>query len=330
MTVNALGTNYYGIYESPVGRNTFDNYYSPSLFEDYTVGPQPKDGKDDGKISFGSKVKNFFKGIGNTIKGAVKSLATPKGFLKAAACVALCAIPGVGPIAATALGAIGVVKGVTTVVKGAKAAHNATTDAEAEAAWQNIGSGTFQVAVSRVAMKAGLKGIKAQGGWVQTASVAKQSLKTIGGKAQSVASTARTAGSMVREAVKGGAKFRTAVNDTFDAVAVGNKYLSAARSFGGNAKAAGSMVREAVKDGVSFRTAVKDTLDAAGVPKFGFGTIKNAASSVAGDLGAAASMVKEAVANGMSYSEAIAQTASALGVTPNQVMIATTTFANQL
>ena len=116
---------------------------------------------DDGKLTFGQKVGSFFKGIGNTIKGAVKNLFTPKGLLTTALCVGACFIPGVGPFIAAGLACIGIAKGAGTVIKGAQQASQATTDAEAMAAWENIGGGTFTVAASAVALKGSVGAIKA-------------------------------------------------------------------------------------------------------------------------------------------------------------------------
>jgi len=121
------------------------------------------DNADDGKISFGKKIGNFFKGIGKTVVNAVKSLnpLNPKNWgniLKTGLVVAASiACPAVG----VAVCAYGAAKGAVTIAKGAAAASNATTDAEAEAAWQNMGSGTFQVGMSVVGAKAGLKAMKA-------------------------------------------------------------------------------------------------------------------------------------------------------------------------
>lgn len=116
---------------------------------------------DDGKLTFGQKVGSFFKGIGNTIKGAVKNLFTPKGLLTTALCVGACFIPGVGPFIAAGLACVGIAKGAGTVIKGAQQASQATTDAEAMAAWENIGGGTFTVAASAVALKGATGAIKA-------------------------------------------------------------------------------------------------------------------------------------------------------------------------
>ena len=117
---------------------------------------------DDGKISFGEKVGSFFKGIGKTITNGVKSLFTPKGFLKAVGIGALCFFGG--PVVTAVVAGIGIAKGAGTVIKGAKQAKYAQTDAEAKAAWENIGGGTFTAAASAVALKGCAGSIKAAGG----------------------------------------------------------------------------------------------------------------------------------------------------------------------
>lgn len=137
--------NQYGLY----------NNQSPSLFGNgygYNNG-------DDGKISFTEKAGSFFKGIGKSIWNGVKSLATPSGLLKTAATIGACMIPGVGPLIGLGLAGIGVVKGVSTVAKGASAAASATTDEQAKQAWENIGAGTFTTVASAVAVKGATKAI---------------------------------------------------------------------------------------------------------------------------------------------------------------------------
>ncbi len=149
------------------------NYTTAQKIENSISG---RDIKDDGKISAASKFCNFFKGIGNSIKNGVKSLFTPKGLLKTLAIGAACALGG--PVVAGALAVFGIAKGAITVGKGAIAASKATTDAEAEQAWQNMGSGTFQVAVSAVALKAATGAIKSQTGVTKLSGKAiKNSLK---------------------------------------------------------------------------------------------------------------------------------------------------------
>ena len=123
------------------------------------------DGKDDGKISAGQKFKNFCKGVGNFFKGMVcdeegkfswKRTLTTVGI--AAGAIALTV--ATGGAAAPFLIAGGVAMGAVEVGKGAYKAATAKTDAEAEAAWQSIGSGVTGIGLSVAGAKGGLKAAK--------------------------------------------------------------------------------------------------------------------------------------------------------------------------
>ena len=108
------------------------------------------DGKDDGKIGLGSALLNAGEGI---LKGAWNGLTGLLGFgkdengkttwnpLKLLGSVAVAAVCIAFPVAGMAACAIGAVAGGAQVIKGAVAASNATTDAEAKAAWENMGEG---------------------------------------------------------------------------------------------------------------------------------------------------------------------------------------------
>ena len=115
---------------------------------------------DDGKISFGQKLKSFGKGIISPVTNMFKS---PGNFIKGALGIAA----GVGLIAVTGgaaapiMVAAGVGLGGVQIVKGAAGAMSAKTDAEAQKAWENMGSGTFAVAGSIAGAKAA---VKASGG----------------------------------------------------------------------------------------------------------------------------------------------------------------------
>ena len=124
--------------------------------------PQVEDGKDDGKISWKSKIKNFGKGIGNFFKGMVcdengkfswKRTLTTVGV--AAGAVALTV--ATGGAATPFLIAAGATMGAVQVGKGAYKAATAKTDAEAERAWQDIGCGTTAVVTSIAGAKGALK-----------------------------------------------------------------------------------------------------------------------------------------------------------------------------
>ncbi len=120
------------------------------------------DGKDDGKISFGKKCKNFFKGVGNFFKGMVcdengkfslKRTLTTVGV--AAGAVALTV--ATGGAATPFLVAAGATMAAVQTGKGVYRAATAKTDAEAEAAWQEIGSGTTALVGSVAGAKGALK-----------------------------------------------------------------------------------------------------------------------------------------------------------------------------
>lgn len=127
------------------------------------------DGKDDGKIGLFSALGNAVEGIG---KGFVNGITGALGFGKdangkttwnpfkalgtiaiGAACIAC---PAVGAIAC----GVGAVMGGVQVAKGASAAMNAKTDAEAKAAWENMGEGGATVVGCMVGAKASVGAMK--------------------------------------------------------------------------------------------------------------------------------------------------------------------------
>lgn len=120
------------------------------------------DGKDDGKISFGKKCKNFFKGVGNFFKGMVcdengkfslkRTLTTA-----AVAAGAVALTVATGGAATPFLIAAGATMATVQTGKGIYKAVTAKTDAEAEAAWQEIGSGTTALVGSVAGAKGALK-----------------------------------------------------------------------------------------------------------------------------------------------------------------------------
>lgn len=116
------------------------------------------DGKDDGKISFGDKVSNFFEGMAKNICGTVKdTLSDPKKLLTAiigiAATSALAIVSAPAAlVAGIAFGSVYLINGVKSVIHSAKKASEAHTDAEAMQAWEGIGSGTLEVGVGAASM----------------------------------------------------------------------------------------------------------------------------------------------------------------------------------
>ena len=122
-----------------------------------TTETKKKD-EDDGKIGFWKGVGNFFKGAAKAVVNTVKGVLTdPKKLLLTAGAIALSIAC---PPAGVALAVAGGVAGAVTVGKGVYKAATATTDAEAEAAFQEMGGGALQVGLSVVGAKAGIKAMK--------------------------------------------------------------------------------------------------------------------------------------------------------------------------
>ena len=140
------------------------------------------DGSDDGKISAGKKFKNFFKGVGNFFKGMVcdeEGKFSIKRTLTTAAVAAgaVALTVATGGAATPFLVAAGATIGAVQTGKGIYKAATAKTDAEAEAAWQEIGSGTTAV----VGSVAGAKGaLKSSGAAVPKGNALTSSLKATG------------------------------------------------------------------------------------------------------------------------------------------------------
>lgn len=126
------------------------------------VQAQTADGKDDGKIGFWQGLKNFGKGVGNFFKGMVcdengkfslkRTLTT---LVVAAGAVALTV--ATGGAAAPFLVAAGATIATVQTGKGIYKACTAKTDREAEAAWQDIGTGVTGIAMSVAGAKGALK-----------------------------------------------------------------------------------------------------------------------------------------------------------------------------
>lgn len=111
---------------------------------------------DDGIISSCDKVKNFAKGLISPITAMFSS---PKNFLAGAGMIAAGAaltIATGGAIAPLFI-ALGVTGGTVQLCTSMYKASKATTDIEAEMAWQGIGSGTSTVGLSLLGSKSALK-----------------------------------------------------------------------------------------------------------------------------------------------------------------------------
>ena len=123
------------------------------------------DGKDDGKIGFFSALGNATQGVLKTIGSGIKGMFTGAdgkfSLLKTIGSVAMAAACIAFPAVGLAACAVGGVMGAVQVGKGVYNAAKAETDAEAKAAWENIGGGVFTVASSVVGAKASLSAVKA-------------------------------------------------------------------------------------------------------------------------------------------------------------------------
>ncbi len=121
-----------------------------------------KDGKDDGKISFKEKMKNFGKGI---IKPVKTMFSSPKNIALTAASIigGAALIAATGGAAAPVMVAAGLLGGGIQIGKGIYKQAKATTDEQAANAWQDMGSGTFTVGVSAAGAKSALKTAGVQG-----------------------------------------------------------------------------------------------------------------------------------------------------------------------
>lgn len=166
MGINAVNSNNYNYYTRGVNNNfTLANSYAntpvfrgnnKTVVEDSfnnTQSKPAKDGKDDGSIGFWGALKNIVKGVGNFFKGMIcdengkfsftRTLTTlAVGAAIGAACVFLPTIA----IAGTAFSTLGLISAgfgaIAAYHVGSSAIDvmNAKTDAEAEQAWQGMGS----------------------------------------------------------------------------------------------------------------------------------------------------------------------------------------------
>ena len=120
------------------------------------------DGCDDGHISIFSKVWNFVEGQAKTVVGCVRSLFNdPVKLFKFVGTAALmAAIAITGPVGVAVVSIIGIVgacglinNGIKDFKNAVEISNNATSDAEAKAAFEQMGSGTLQVGVGIVCAK---------------------------------------------------------------------------------------------------------------------------------------------------------------------------------
>ena len=153
-TGNTIGEQNANLYVSNPAPQ-FGVQYSADLYTpDYGEQKDPY-AADDGKISTADKVKSFLKGV---VSPVTSMFSSPKNFaigaLSMAAGAAL--IVATGGAAAPLFVAAGLVGGTIQFAKSAYGAAVATTDDEARAAWQGMGTGAGAVAGSVAGSKTAL------------------------------------------------------------------------------------------------------------------------------------------------------------------------------
>lgn len=141
------------------GTTSSTNSTNSMTREEYLESRGCTDGNNDGKIGFFSAIGNIFKGAAKMVVNTVKDIVTnPAKLLGAVATAALCVV---FPPAGLALAGIGIVSGGAKIASGVANAMNAKTDAEAKAAFQDIGAGGLTVGLSVAGAKASVKSMGA-------------------------------------------------------------------------------------------------------------------------------------------------------------------------
>lgn len=137
------------------GTTSSTNSTNSMTREEYLESRGCTDGKNDGKIGFFSAIGNIFKGAAKMVVNTVKDIVTnPAKLLGAVATAALCVV---FPPAGLVLAGIGIVSGGAKIASGVANAMGAKTDAEAKAAWQQVGEGGLTVGLSVAGAKASVK-----------------------------------------------------------------------------------------------------------------------------------------------------------------------------
>ncbi len=153
-TGNTIGGQNANLYVSSPAPQFGAQYSSDLYTPDYGEQKDPY-AADDGKISTADKVKSFLKGV---VSPVTSMFSSPKNFaigaLSMAAGAAL--IVATGGAAAPLFVAAGLVGGTIQFAKSAYGAAVATTDDEARAAWQGMGTGAGAVAGSVAGSKTAL------------------------------------------------------------------------------------------------------------------------------------------------------------------------------
>ena len=213
-------------------------------------GSTTADGKDDGSIGFFGAVENFAKGVG---KFLISPFTDDQGHFSLTKTLKSAAIAGLfiagNIVTGGALTPILLtVGGVTGAIGMAKAGYNiatAKTDAEAEAAWQSMGSSTATVAATVAGARSYAKGVATEQGLDTT-----KYESTFRGSYNAVKDTTIQAGKNIKagynftkgelangyQAIKSSYKegtLKADIKSTYqDARATGKEYLNSARETG--------------------------------------------------------------------------------------------------
>ena len=153
-TGNTIGGQNANLYVSNPAPQFGAQYSSDLYTPDYSSQNDPY-AADDGKISTADKVKSFLKGV---VSPVASMFSSPKNFATGALSMAAGAalIVATGGAAAPLFIAAGLVGGTIQFAKSAYGAAVATTDDEARAAWQGMGTGAGAVAGSVAGSKTAL------------------------------------------------------------------------------------------------------------------------------------------------------------------------------
>lgn len=137
------------------GSTSSTNSTNSMTREEYLESRGCTDGNNDGKIGFFSAIGNILKGAVKSVVNTVKDIVTnPVKLLGAVATAALCVV---FPPAGLALAGVGIATGAAKMIGGVANAMGAKTDAEAKAAWQQVGEGGVVLGTSIVGAKASVK-----------------------------------------------------------------------------------------------------------------------------------------------------------------------------
>lgn len=194
------------------------------------------DGVDDGKIDTFSKIGNAVEGVGKSVVNMVTSAIQPKNWLKTALAIGACCIPVVGPIVGAGLACYGVYQGGKQIINAAQLAESATTDAEAKAAWENIGGGAFTTGISIVGLKGSASALKGQlnggsatvnayrNGETSTTQILENAAKETGQNALKICETAVEKARKIKDGVDA-VKVKGLKNSINDAKKVGKEWM---------------------------------------------------------------------------------------------------------